>query len=334
MPDANAPKIVVIGGGTGSFTVLSGLKHYTDSITAVVNMSDNGGSSGDLRDELGVLPPGDVRQCLIALSNNDVLRQIFDYRLKGVKGKLENHPLGNILLSGIEQMTGDFEEAITQVGQLLNITGQVVPVTTEHTQLRARIGDGAVLRGEEAISQMSTGNHRPEIWLEPEPRMAESARKAIMDADIVVIAPGNLYGSLAPALVVGGMKEALQTTAARKVYVSNLVTKPGQTEAFQAHDFAAEIERFVGAPVLDYLIYNTDPPTDAMLRKYTHDGEYPLEYDLEAMAGQHYQAIGLPLIAKDPVKHADNDRLKSRRTLIRHDADALAKEVVKLLGRK
>lgn len=334
MSEAKNPKIVVLGGGTGSFTVLSGLKEYTDEISAVVNVSDDGGSSGELRDELGVLPPGDVRQCLIALSNNDVLRQIFDYRLRGVKGKLENHPLGNILLSGIEQMTGDPEAAINQVGQLLNITGRVVPVTVTKSHLHAQLPGGEVVRTEEIIGHMTTGNGHPRIWLEPAASITDSARQAILQADIVVISPGNLYGSLAPVLVINGMREALEATPAKVVYVSNLVSKPGQTENFMVHDFAEEIERFVGAQVLDYMIYNTDPPTDAMLRKYTHDGEYPLEYDLNAMDGRHYQAVGLPLIAKDPVVYQENDRLKSRRTLIRHDSKTLAKEIIKLLGRE
>lgn len=334
MPEPSHPKITVIGGGTGSYTVLSGLKNYTENITAVVNMTDDGGSSGDLRDELGVLPPGDVRQCLIALSNNDVLRKIFDYRLKGAPGKLENHPLGNILLSGIEQMTGDAEEAINQVGLLLNITGQVVPATTTKAKVHAQLPSGTILRSEELVGHMQTGSLRPKIWLDPEAPITDGAKAAIANADMVVIAPGNLYGSLAPVLTVQGMRQALEATNARIVYVCNLVTKPGQTEDFMAHDFADEIERFIGAKVLDYLIYNTDPPTDAMLRKYTHEGEYPLEYDLEIMSRQHYQAVGLPLIAKDPVIHAENDRLKSRRTLIRHDSESLAKEVIRLLGRK
>jgi uncharacterized cofD-like protein len=331
--EAKNPKIVVIGGGTGSYTVLTGLKQYTRNITAVVNMSDDGGSSGELRDELGVLPPGDVRQCLVALSDNDALRRVFEYRLRGVRGRLENHPLGNILLSGIEQMTGDFEEAAQLLGQVLNITGRVVPVTTADATLCARRADGSVFRGEQLIGHMNFGTERPDIWLEPEAGITESARSSIQDADIVVIAPGNLYGSLAPALVVKGMKDALEATKAKRVYVSNLVTKPDQTEGFKVHDFADEIERFVGSRILDYVLFNTDEPTPSMLRKYTHDGELVLDFDLDHMRGKHYQAVGLPLIAKDPVVHAANDRLRSRRTLIRHDAGALAKEIVKLLSR-
>jgi uncharacterized cofD-like protein len=330
--DAKNPKIVVIGGGTGSFTVLSGLKQYTPNITAVVNMSDDGGSSGELRDELGVLPPGDVRQCLVALSDNDVLRRIFEYRLKGYQGKLENHPLGNILLSGIEQMTGNFEEATDVLGQLLNIKGRVVPVTTIQAKLYARRSNGTVINGEETIGHMNFGTERPDIWLEPEAHITKSALTAIEDADIVVIAPGNLYGSLAPALVVNGVKDALLATRAKCVYVSNLVTKPDQTEGFMVHDFADEIERFIGAEVLDFVLYNTDEPPPSLLSKYTRDGEHVLEFDLQRLASKPYRAIGLPLIAKEPVTHSENDRLRSRRTLIRHDSQVLATEIIKLLS--
>lgn len=329
--EAKHPKIVVIGGGTGSFTVLSGLKRYTDNITAVVNMSDDGGSSGQLRDEYGVLPPGDVRQCLVALSDNEFVRRAFQYRFKG--GKFDKHSLGNILLSGVEQMTGDFEEAVRGLSQLLNIHGQVVPVTTQRSTLHARREDGSELSGEETIGHMNFGAERPEIWLEPSGGITDSAREAIAAADIVVIAPGNLYGSLAPALVVGGVKQALQATRAKKVYVSNLVTKPDQTEGFKVHDFADEIERFIGAPVLDFVLFNTDEPPKTLLSKYTHDGEYVLEFDLDTMDRAHYHAIGLPLVAKDPVVHTENDGLKNRRTLIRHDEDLLAKEIIKLLSR-
>jgi uncharacterized cofD-like protein len=329
--EAKNPKIVVIGGGTGTFTVLSGLKQYTENLTAVVNMSDDGGSTGKLRDELGVLPPGDVRQCLVALSNHPILREVFQHRFKG--GNLEGHSLGNLLLSGLEQMTGDFEEAIKRTSEILDITGQVVPITTTDSRLRARRDSGEIIDSEFVIGHMNFGSERPEIWLEPESHITASAEKAIDEADIVVIAPGNLYGSLAPALVVNGVREALQRTKAKKVYVANLVTKPGQTEGFKVHDFSDEIERFIGAKILDYVLFNTDEPPPSLLAKYTRAGELILEFDLDVMDSRHYQAVGLPLIAKDPVEHKGNDKLNNKRTLIRHDPEVLAEEVIKLLAR-
>lgn len=337
--DAKQPKIVVIGGGTGSFTVLSGLKHYTENTTAIVNMADDGGSSGRLRDEYGILPPGDVNQCLTALSENPELREMLGMRFKEEnnrpvsEGELQGHSGGNLLMLLLQQDGKDFEEALQYLSRGLAVKGRVVPVTTMDARLRARREDGEVIHGEYQIGKLNFGSERPEIWLEPEASITDSAKSAIADADIVVIAPGNLYGSLAPALVVRGMREALATTQAKRVYVSNLVTKPGQTEGFKVHDFADEIERFIGAKVLDYVIFNTDEPTPSMLSDYTHDGEYVLEFDLDTMASQHYQAIGLPLIAKDPVHQKLGDKISSDRTLIRHDSDLLAKEVIKLLSR-
>ncbi len=330
--DAKNPKIVVIGGGTGSFTVLGGLKRYTEGITAVVNMSDDGGSSGKLRDEYGVLPPGDIRQCLVALSDSDFMRDMFEYRFEG--GRYDEDPLGNIILSGVEQMLeGDFEQGLRELSNLFNIHGQVVPVTVDKSKLHAKLSDGVVIDREERVGHMTTKDERPEIWLEPASHLTESARQAIEEADIVVIAPGNLYGSLAPALIVKGIKEALESTKAKKVYVSNLVTKPGQTEGFKVHDFADEIERFIGAKVLDYVIFNNDEPTRSTRNRYVRQGEEMLEFDLDVLNAAHYQAVGLPMIDKKPVVHKKGDSISSRRTLIRHDGDLLAKEVIKLLSR-
>lgn len=324
------PKVVVIGGGTGSYTVLSGLKHHSNNITAIVGMSDDGGSTGRLRDELGVLPPGDVRQCLVALSESETLRTMFEYRLQGGTS-LDGHSLGNLLLSGLQQMTGSFEEAVAQLSSMLAINGKVVPVTTDNTELYAKREDGQIIKGESVIGHMNFGSERPEIYLQPEGSLSAAAKQAIGEAQAVVIAPGNLYGSLAPALVINGMREALKESAATKIYVSNLVTKKDQTVGFQVHDFASEIERFVGAQVLDYVLFNTDEPPASLLSKYTHQGEHMMEFDLDILAGQHYHAVGLPLIATEPVHYSKNDKLASKRTLIRHDYTVLAQEIIKIV---
>lgn len=327
---AHNPKIAVIGGGTGSFTVLSGLKHRTKEITAIVNMSDDGGSSGILRDELGVLPPGDARQCLVALSESDELRELFQFRLKS-KGSLNGHSLGNILLTALEQQHGNFEEALRVASEILAIIGKVVPVTTADTRVKARLESGEVIDREDIIGSYTFKTERPEVWLEPEAKLTDQAAKAIAEAELVVIAPGNLYGSLAPALAVKGMKEALEATAAKKVYVANLVTKPGQTEGFMVHDFADEIERFLGAKILDFVLYNIDEPPKRLREKYIHQGEDILPFDLEILRLQHYRAIGLPLVASSSAEYAENDAIASSRTLIRHDEIVLADELIKLL---
>jgi uncharacterized cofD-like protein len=324
-----SPNIVVIGGGTGSFTLLSGLKTYVTDITSLVNMSDDGGSTGKLRDELGVLPPGDVRQCLVALSKSEKLRDLFSYRFN--EGSLSGHSFGNLFLSAVEKMTDSFSEAVELAGNLLRIQGRVIPITTDSIHLVMTDSDGNVTKGEYKIGNMNFGeNRRPKISIEPNVSISKEAKSAIANADIIVIAPGNLYGSLAPPLVTGGMMSALKSAKAKIVYVCNLVTKPQQTDGFMVHDYTDEIERFIGTPVLDYVIFNTDEPTPAMLKKYTHDGEYPVGFDLEVMDSKHYQAIGLPLIDTEPIRHNTNDKISHNRSLIRHDSDQVARQLMKI----
>ena len=321
--------LVVIGGGTGSFTLLNGLKNYASNITALVNMSDDGGSSGILRDELGVLPPGDIRQCLVALSRSPELRQLFDYRFD--EGSLKGHSFGNLFLSAVEKMTSSFDDAVRLAAEVLRIEGRVLPITVSKSNLVLYDESGSRTQGEYRIGNMDFGPiRRPKIVLEPRAKITNAAKQAILDADMVVIAPGNLYGSLAPALVVDGVGPALKRTKAKIVYVCNLVTKPNQTDEFQVSDYCAEIERFINAPVLDYVLYNTDDPTEAMLRKYTRDGEFMVEFDLNELSKMHYMAIGLPLVATQPIKRGGADAIAHVRSLIRHDSDIIAREIVRL----
>lgn len=322
-------KLIVIGGGTGSFTLLSGLKQYASNITALVNMSDDGGSSGILRDELGVLPPGDIRQCLVALSQSPQLRELFNYRFE--EGSLKGHSFGNLFLSAFEKMTNDFDQAVQLAGEVLNIKGRVLPITTSKSHLVLYDESGSRTQGEYRIGNMDFGTiRRPKVTLEPNAKITKSAKQAILDADMVVIAPGNLYGSLAPALIVDGVGAALARTNAKVLYVCNLVTKPKQTDDFEVDDYAAEIERFIGKPVLDYVLYNTDEPTETMIRKYTRDGEFMVEFDLDKLADKHYRAIGLPLVATEPINQGGADAIAHARSLIRHDSDAIARQIVKL----
>lgn len=322
-------KIAVIGGGTGSFMLLSQLKHYTKHVTALVNMADDGGSTGILRDELGVLPPGDVRQCLVALSESARVRELFDYRFDG--GTFEGHAFGNLFLTALEKMTGNFAAAVETAAEVLNITGEVHPVTLDKVTLVMKQSNGHVTEGEFEIGHADFGRStRPDMELSPKAELNPAAREAIMRADIVVIAPGNLYGSLAPALIVPGMSEALNETKAKKVYVCNLVTKPGQTDDFEVADYAAEIERF-GNFNLDYVLYNENKPSDRLLERYARDGEYRVRYDAEELRRAHYQAIGGDYLSKQPpAAAAESDPIAHTRTLIRHDASAVAKQLMRI----
>lgn len=315
----SSKKLVLIGGGTGSFTLLSSLKKYFSDITALVNMADDSGSTGVLRDELGVLPPGDVRQCLVALARDPRMRDLFDYRFE--EGTFAGHSFGNLFLTAVEKTTDDFAEAVDLASDVLNISGRVVPITLDPVTLVADNPDNTVT-GQDTIS--SANLDRPFMRLEPTPRLNPAAKHAIAEADFIVIAPGRLYGSLAPALIVPGVSEALATAKAKKAYVCNLVTKPGQTDGFKVHDFAAEIERLAGKLTLDYVLYNNAKPDAELLEKYAQEGEYWVAYDEQAFATQHYKAVGGHFVLDTPWQNTAKKDLLTR-TLIRHDGDAIAR---------
>lgn len=332
MDRADKPRIVVIGGGTGSFTLLGGLKHKTPLITSLVNMADDGGSTGQLRDELGVLPPGDVRQCLVALANAPAMRDLFNYRF--TDGTLSGHAFGNLFLTALEKMTGDFAQGVELASQVLNITGSVEPVTLTNVKLILRGAQGREVRGESAITEDNFNGERPNLSLEPAAIANPKALRAINRADIVVVAPGNLYGSLAPALIVPGIGKALAESPAVKIYVCNLVTKPGQTDGFQVDDFADEIERFAGTPFLDYVLYNTDAPDRELLDKYAAEGELAVGASPAKLQRQHYRAVGTGLLAETIWQGTDKaDPLSRRRTLIRHDSNKVADAIMEVYGR-
>lgn len=317
-------KIAVIGGGTGSFMLLSALKHHTSHITALVNMADDGGSTGQLRDELGVLPPGDVRQCLVALSESPKVRDLFNYRFED--GSVKGHAFGNLFLTALEKMTGDFTEAVELASEVLNITGTVEPITLTNMKLILEQSDGVRVYGEDTIGHTMFKSKRPTLLLDPVAEPSVRALEAIRSADMVVIAPGNLYGSLAPALLVDGIGEALAETKAKKVYVCNLVTKLGQTDGFAVHDFADEIERLAGTSFLDAVLYNTEPPSDDLMSRYAKEGETPvLSIDGEPRSGAAYRLFGKPLLSGEIWQGGSSaDPIAGARTLIRHDSEAVA----------
>ena len=319
------PKIVVIGGGTGSFTLLSALKNHTKNITAIVNMADDGGSTGVLRDELGVLPPGDVRQCLVALSEYPKIRELFNYRFE--EGGLSGHSFGNLFLTALEKMTGNFAIAVEEASKVLDIVGRVEPVTLDKVTLVMQGSSGNVTRGEFQIGQANFGAEiRPEMLLDPVPSLNPRAGQAILEADAVVIAPGNIYGSLAPTLIVPGMSEVLNQTKAKKMYVCNLVTKPGQTDGFNVNDFAQEIERF-GSFSLDYVFYNDSNPDPSLLERYAKNEEYWVGKgdsggDYELLTGEFMSNV---FVASNS---SATDPIAASRTLIRHDSEKIAQAIV------
>lgn len=324
------PKIVVIGGGTGSFTLLSALKQLDVDLTALVNMADNGGSTGALRDELGVLPPGDIRQCLVALSTApQELRELFNYRFP--EGTFSGHSFGNLFLSAVENMTSDFNDAVRMAGDVLRIQGRVLPITLQDCNLVLTEGDQQIVGEYEIAYSNIPLAGKPQLSLTPKSVINKEARNAILYADLVVIAPGNLYGSLAPALLVEGVGEALKDTKAKVVFVCNMVNKSNYTRGYSITDYAAEIERFANGRILDFVLYNTDEPDQDMLDKYALDEEYPVIIDDQAISKAHYQAIGGNFLSRKAQARNKNDIFKER-SLIRHDADSIATSILDLLN--
>lgn len=326
----NDLKIAVIGGGTGSFTVLSALKRYSHSIAAIVNMADDGGSTGVLRDELGTLPPGDVRQCLVALSDSPKVRDLFNYRFE--EGTFQGHAFGNLLLSALEKMTGSFNEAVETASEILRVNGVVVPATLDNVRLKMEWPDKHFkLEGEKVIDADSFkyDARGAVLSLAPKATANPTAIKAIEQADLVLIAPGDLYTSLGPLLILDGIGEALKHTSAKVMYVCNLVTKKGQTEKFTVSDHAAEIERFTGEPVLDYVIYNKQQPDKKLAERYKEEGAFLVEADQDVLSKKHYQAIGGDFLGTVAAGHK-GDVLPVTRSLIRHDSKAVVKAIMDL----
>jgi len=321
----DGPTIVTLGGGTGSFVLLSGLRHYVRNLSAIVTMSDDGGSTGILRDELGVLPPGDVRQCLVALSRSARLRDLFNYRFD--KGTLRGHSFGNLFLSALADVTGSFEEAVCEAATILSIEGNVIPVTTHNVRLVARFEDGTEIVGQHnlASSKLKPG----EFWLSLEPQVDVNPRAvdAIRSADMVVVCPGSLYASVIPHFLVTGMGDALRQSPATKVFVTPLMNKVEHTGGFKVHDYVEVVESYVGEPVFDYVLFNTTVPPSQVLARYQEEGE-PVGYDQSVMSAAPYTAIGCDLLSRRLAEVTKGDLL--RRTLIRHDPDRIARRLMQL----
>jgi uncharacterized cofD-like protein len=324
-------KVVVMGGGTGTFTVLSGLKHYPVDLTAIVSMVDSGGSTGILRDELGVLPPGDVRQCLVALSASDLLvRDLMNYRF--VEGSFKGHSFGNLFLSTLEKVAGNFDAAVEKASELLRVQGHVVPATLDNVSLVAYLNDGSVLRGEGVIDKAADLHNIKNIVLEPSARANKKAIKAIREADAIVIGPGDIHASLIPNLLVGGITDALAKSKAAKIYVCNLMTRQGETDGFTVRDFADVIEEYMKTPI-DYVIFNNKKAPPELVKRYSLEGEHPVQHNLPTLPKKaRREYIGADLINRKVPKLQAGDTLK--RKLIRHNPARLAELIVGLVGKK
>lgn len=317
-------KIVVIGGGTGNFVILKGLKKYDVDLCAIVSMADNGGSTGILRDELGVLPPGDVRQCLVALSNSSrLMRSLMNYRFEN--GNLIGHSFGNLLLSALEKVTGSFEKAVEEAGRILYIKGKVIPVTLNQVHLKMILNNRKVLEGEGEIylSQEIDQGYKS-IYLEPYPKVNPRVIDEIMNADLVVLGPGGFYTSLIPNLLVEGVAEALRETLAKHVFVVNLMNRKGQSKGYKVSDILKEVVKFIGKDIFDHILVNNCPPSEELIKTYSDEGDL-VENDIF----DDERVIEADLLGQLAAS-AKKDLI--RRNLIRHDSKKLAKEIIKIVN--
>ncbi len=256
------PRLVVIGGGHGLATLLRGLKSYTKNLTAIVTVADDGGSSGELRRNLGVLPPGDIRNCLTALSDDEeLLTQLFQYRFSNETG-LDGHSLGNLFITGLAEITGSFEEAIIESGRVLAVQGQVLPSTLMDVKLSAAIESlekkrNLHIRGESTIPK--TKGQVKRVWLEPNnPPAYPPAIQAILAADLILVGPGSLYTSILPNLLIPDLVQAIRASKAFKFYICNLASQPGETEGYNGGDHVATIEKHIGGRLFDLIICNNN----------------------------------------------------------------------------
>ncbi|MBO9539165.1 YvcK family protein [bacterium] len=309
------PKLVAIGGGTGLSTLLRGLKAYSDNITAIVAMTDNGGSSGRLREELGVLPPGDLRHCLTALAGEEeLLTKLFDYRFTAGSSLL-GHSFGNLFLTAMADITGDLEQAIRASSSVLAVRGQVLPATLEAMELVAILEGGEVVRGEQQISTSPVPIAM--VRSEPEAPMAlPEAIRAIQEADAIIIGPGSLYTSLAPNLLIPEIVEALLMSKAPRLYVCNVMTQPGETDRYSVADHVRALQRLGGPDIIQDVLANQELP-QRLLEKYEAQGQHPVAFDREACKALGVQAFSAPLLDEGDV--------------VRHDPAALARAIVEWL---
>ncbi len=325
-------KIVVIGGGTGTFTVLSGLRKFRKKnnleLSAVVSMADDGGSTGILRDELGVLPPGDIRQCLVALSTKDILmRDLMNYRFDN--GALRGHNFGNLLLSALEKVTGGFDTAVEKVSDILRCEGKIIPVTLSKVTLVAKFQNGSEVRGQKNIhiSDMS-GLYAMSLY--PKAKVNPKAVEAIMEADLIVIGPGDLYSSIVPNFIMPKMSQAILKTDAKKVYICNLMTKAGHTDGLSVEDFAMRIENYLDTE-LDAVIYNNKKPQKKLIEKYKREGEELVDFSGVADDRKNSRKfIGGDLLNRNIQPRKKGDFLS--RNLIRHSPELLAKLILGALN--
>ena len=315
--------IVVVGGGTGSYTILSGLKNLKNiSLTAIVSMADDGGSTGVLRSELGVLPPGDVRHCLVALSeHSDIVRKLMNYRFN--EGGLSGHNFGNILLAALEKVTGDFAEGIEIASDILKVKGKVIPITKDEAKLSVLFKNGTLLEGETKIDRANLqdmGNIE-KIFYEEKVELNEHAEHAIEEADYIILGPGDYYTSIIPNLVVDGCKKVIMQSNAKLILPISLTNKRGHTINWKVSDYVKVMEIYAGKPV-DFILLNSEALSPEQIERYKlAEGDGVL---IEDDFKKDPRVIHAPLLSHTLFANDKADKLEDARSFIRHDSTKLA----------
>lgn len=317
---SGGPKIVAIGGGTGLSVLLRGLKKYTSNITAVVTVSDDGGGSGLLRKEMGILPPGDIRNCIVALANTEpIMEQLMQYRFR--EGSLKGQSFGNLFIAAMNDICGSFDVAVREVSSVLAVTGKVLPVTVENVVLYAELEDGTVIKGESQIpiKQQALNKRIRKVFLKPGNCMPlPVALQEIHDADIVILGPGSLYTSIIPNILVENIAKAINSTKATKIYVSNLMTQQGETIGYSLSEHIKAINYHGSKVLIDYAIANTGEIPQNLLEKYKTEDASPVLIDYD-------------IIADMGIKVLEGDFVSIENGYLRHDFNKLAEQIFKLL---
>lgn len=317
------PKIVVIGGGTGLATMLRGLKKYTNNLTAIVTVADDGGGSGVLREDLGILPPGDIRNCILALADTEpLMEELLQYRFKD--GRLKDQSFGNLFLAAMDGISNNFEEAVQKMSSVLAVTGRVIPVTLDNMILKAKLQNGEIVDGESNIPKAALDFNSPieEIFIEPKDAKAiKEALSAISGADAVILGPGSLYTSIIPNLLVGEIRDELEKTKALRIYVSNIMTQPGESDNYSVCDHIKAINKHAQCKAIDYVLVNVGKISLDLEEKYKNDNS-----NMVNINEKEVEKLGIEVIKSDFVK--------IQKGYVRHDTEKLAAVLLQTIMEK
>lgn len=312
--------IVALGGGTGLSILLRGLKEISGNITAVVTVADDGGGSGVLREDLGMLPPGDVRNCILALANKEpILQDLFQYRFQ--EGRLKGQNFGNLMIAAMVGISDSFEEAIKKISDIFAITGEVFPVSEEDIILYARLEDGTTVAGESNIplEAVKRGIGIEKIWIEPkDARTYDVVIDRILEADMIILGPGSLFTSIIPNLLVQNVVDAINQSSAPVFYVTNIMTQPGETDGFSAYDHLEALLRHTSLKHLDYIVVNSGVIDEKIAKRYERESAYPVKLSEEET--RKIDAMNIQVLMGDFVEE--------KKGYVRHDASAISHQLL------